>query len=163
MTDDTERKTTSADDSAYSRGAAEPLRERLRQMMGDFRLPKELLSHMQNQVDETKNAAVAIVAREVRAYLEKTDLAEEVVKVLSRLSFDVSASVRFTDNQGSRSGVRFAVTDLPAEPQAASGPSGDGVASVAAPVAAPESDAATADAATPAHLAESGDPGDPLG
>ncbi|NLN63012.1 MAG: hypothetical protein GX146_09060 [Myxococcales bacterium] len=163
MTDDTERKTTSADDSAYSRGAAEPLRERLRQMVGEFRLPKELLSHMQNQVDETKNAAVAIVAREVRAYLEKTDLAEEVVKVLSRLSFDVSASIRFTDNQGSRSGVRFAVTDLPAEPQAASGPSGDGGEPVTAPVAAPESDAATADAATPARPGESGDPGDPLG
>ena len=86
---------------------------RLKSLMGDFKLPKEIAAHMMSQVDETKQAAVAIIARETRLFLEKTNLSEELVKMASKISLEVKTQVRFIPNDnstGEKGGIKLDIT-----------------------------------------------------
>lgn len=77
----------------------------VREIMGDAKLPKEILTYVFSQIDETKNALVRVVAREVRDFLEATDLATELQKALTSLSFEIKTEVRFIPNEAG-TGVR---------------------------------------------------------
>ena len=75
----------------------------LRDLVGDVKLPKEVVSYLFSQVDDTKNAMVRVVAREVREFLEATDLAHELQNALTSLSFEIKTEIRFIPND---SGVK---------------------------------------------------------
>lgn len=70
----------------------------------DGKLPKELIGYVFASVDETKNAMVRGVAKEVRDFLEATDIAGEFYRALTSLSFEVKTEVRFIPNDAG--GVR---------------------------------------------------------
>lgn len=70
----------------------------LRDLVGDVKLPKEIVSYAFSQVDETKNALVRVVAREVREFLDATDVAQEVQRALTSLSFEIKTEIRFIPN-----------------------------------------------------------------
>lgn len=70
-------------------------------------LPRELVNYVFSQVDDTKNALVRVVAREVRDFLEATDIATELQKALTSLSFEVKTEIRFVPNEAG--GVRPSV------------------------------------------------------
>lgn len=61
-------------------------------------LPKEVVGYLFSQVDDTKNALVRGVAREVRDFLEATDIAQEFQKALTTLSFEIKTEIRFIPN-----------------------------------------------------------------
>src|SRR5690242_19766741 len=63
-----------------------------------MKLPKEILSLVLSQLDETKTGLYRVVARETRDFLEHTNIAEEVARVLTTLSFEVKTEVRFIPN-----------------------------------------------------------------
>ena len=67
-------------------------------------LPKEIIGYVFASVDETKNAMVRGVAKEVRDFLEATDMAGEFYKALTSLSFEVKTEIRFIPNDAG--GVR---------------------------------------------------------
>lgn len=75
--------------------------EAIRDMLGDNvkQVPKELVGYVFSQVDETKNAMVRVVAREVRDFLSATDLAHELQKALTSLSFEIRTEIRFIPNE----------------------------------------------------------------
>lgn len=77
----------------------------VREIVGDAKLPKEIITYVFSQVDETKNALVRVVAREVRDFLEATDLSNELQKALTSLSFEIKTEVRFIPNDAG-TGVR---------------------------------------------------------
>jgi hypothetical protein len=56
------------------------------------------VSYLFSQVDDTKSAVVRGVAREFREFLEATDLAAEMQKALTSLSFEIKTEVRFIPN-----------------------------------------------------------------
>ena len=58
----------------------------------------ELVGYVFSQVDETKNALVRVVAGEVRDFLQATDLATELQKALTSLSFEIKTEIRFIPN-----------------------------------------------------------------
>lgn len=62
-------------------------------------VPKEVAGYVFSQIDETKNALVRVVAREVREFLEATDLATELRKALTSLSFQINTEIRFVPNE----------------------------------------------------------------
>ena len=64
----------------------------------EAKLPREIASAVFNQIDETKNDVLRIVAREVRDFLEATDLASEIKAALTSLSFEVRTEIRFIPN-----------------------------------------------------------------
>ena len=76
----------------------------LRGVTQDGKLPKELIGYVFATVDEKKNATVRVVAKEVRDFLEATDIAGEFYKALTSLSFEVKTEVRFIPNDSG--GVR---------------------------------------------------------
>jgi hypothetical protein len=72
----------------------------VRELVGDnVKLPKELVGYIFSQVDETKNALVRVVAGEVRDFLQATDIATELQKALTSLSFEIKTEIRFIPNE----------------------------------------------------------------
>ena len=72
--------------------------ENVRHLVSDLKLPKEALGVLLGQLDESKNGLYRAVAREVRDFLEQTNFAEELTKVLTTLSFEIKTEVRFIPN-----------------------------------------------------------------
>ena len=72
--------------------------ESLRNFVSDLRLPKEVLTDVYAQIDDTKNGLYRVVAKEIRDVLEHTQIAEEVAKVLTKLSFEIKTEIRFVPN-----------------------------------------------------------------
>ena len=72
--------------------------ENLRQFVHDLKLPRELASLMFQQIDETKNGLYRAVAREIRDFLGETNLADEIIKALTTLSFEIKTEIRFIPN-----------------------------------------------------------------
>ncbi len=72
--------------------------ENVRKVVGALELPKEALAAILSQLDDTKSALYRVVAREVREVLEKTNFADELVRALTAVSFEVRTSVRFVPN-----------------------------------------------------------------
>jgi hypothetical protein len=90
-------------EAGYEKIAEGP--ENVRQFIGEMRLPKEALSLILAQLDETKNGLYRVVAGEIRDFLEHTNLAEELAKVLTTLSFEVKTEVRFIPNDAKINGL----------------------------------------------------------
>lgn len=73
--------------------------ENVRQFVSELKLPKEALSLILAQLDDTKNGLYRVVAREIRDFLEHSNLAEELSKALTTLSFEIRTEVRFVPNE----------------------------------------------------------------
>ncbi len=71
----------------------------------EAKLPREIAGAVFSQIDETKNDVLRIVAKEVRDFLDATDLASEIKSALTSLSFEVRTEIRFIPNEAG-SGVR---------------------------------------------------------
>jgi hypothetical protein len=72
--------------------------ENVRKVVGDLKLPKEALAAILAQLDESKSGLYRVVAREVREVLERTNFADELVRALTAVSFEIRTSVRFVPN-----------------------------------------------------------------
>lgn len=74
--------------------------DNLKQFVGDMKVPKEIGSYLLSQIDETKNGLFRVVAKEIRDFLEHTNFAGEVQKLLTTVQFEVNTTIRFTPNDG---------------------------------------------------------------
>lgn len=72
--------------------------ESLRHFVADLKLPKEVLHYLYAQIDETKSGLYRAVAKEIRDVLEHTQFADEITKVLTKLSFEIKTEIRFIPN-----------------------------------------------------------------
>lgn len=72
--------------------------ENLRHFVQDMKLPKEVLHYLYQQIDDTKNGLYRVVAKEMRDVLEQTQFADEITKVLTKLSFEIKTEIRFIPN-----------------------------------------------------------------
>jgi hypothetical protein len=70
---------------------------RLKGIIPEMRLPREIVNHILGQVDETKQAAIKAIARETREFLEHTSIADELAKLLTQVSLQVE--LRFVPNE----------------------------------------------------------------
>jgi hypothetical protein len=117
--DDKQTASSSHEDSIFEKVLKkEGIAGRVKQVVNDLKLPKEALNYIFKQVDETKHAAVKIIAKEVRELLEKTDLAEEATKVLTSVSFEVTTNIRFVPNpDGKKKRVKIKMTSHREKPE----------------------------------------------
>ncbi len=76
----------------------------VRGVVDDVPLPKEVVGYFFSQMDDTKNVLVRVVANEVRDFLDATDVAGELQRALTSLSFEIKTEVRFIPNDAG--GVR---------------------------------------------------------
>ncbi len=72
--------------------------ENLRNFVQEMKLPKEVLHYLYQQIDDTKNGLYRVVAKEMRDVLEQTQFADEITKVLTKLSFEIKTEIRFIPN-----------------------------------------------------------------
>jgi hypothetical protein len=72
--------------------------ENLRHFVGELKLPKEIANYLFAQIDETKNGLYRVVAKEIRDFLETTNIAEEITNALTKLSFEIRTEIRFVPN-----------------------------------------------------------------
>lgn len=70
----------------------------LRNFVGDMKLPKEAMHYLYQQIDDTKAGLYRVVAKEIRDVLEHTQFADEITKVLTKLSFEIKTEIRFVPN-----------------------------------------------------------------
>lgn len=80
--------------------------ESLRQILSDVRLPKEAIQLLVSQLDEGRKDVARVVAREIREFLERASLADELTKLLSGLTLEVKTQIRFVPNADSSGSVR---------------------------------------------------------
>lgn len=73
--------------------------EKIGHFVGDMKLPKEVLSYLYTQIDETKTGLYRVVAKEIRDVLEHTELADVLTKTLTKLSFEIRTEIRFVPNE----------------------------------------------------------------
>jgi hypothetical protein len=78
--------------------------ESLRQMLSEMKLPKEAILLLGAQVDETKKDIVRGLARELREFLERASLADEITRLLSGLTLEVKTQIRFVPNSSPSGG-----------------------------------------------------------
>jgi len=75
--------------------------DNLKELVGGMKLPRELANYLISQVEETKNGLFRVVAKEVREFLEHTNMAGEMQKMLTTVQFEISTTIRFKPNDGS--------------------------------------------------------------
>lgn len=85
-------------------GAFSKSEDTVRGMIEGLKIPKEMASLALEQMDETKNGLYRVVAKEVRDFLQSTNLATEMKKVLTGLAFEVKMEVRFKNSDGGSDG-----------------------------------------------------------
>jgi len=83
-------------EAGYERLSEGP--ENVRHLINELKLPKETLGTLFGTLDDTKNGLYRVVAREVRDFLEHSNLAEDIVRGLTALSFEIKTEVRFIPN-----------------------------------------------------------------
>ena len=79
-------------------GAALSTEEGIRKLAGDFSLPKDVANYLMGTAQATKDEVAKVFSREVREFLEKINLSEEIAKVLTALSLEVKTEIRFIPN-----------------------------------------------------------------
>jgi len=77
--------------------------ETVRQWANELRLPKELLNAILAHIEDAKSEIFSVVVREVREFLERANLADEISRVLTGVTLEVKTQVRFVPNEA-RSG-----------------------------------------------------------
>ncbi len=95
---ETGRETTDAVREAFSEVKIPDVATAVGKALTEAKLPREIAGAVLGQLDETKNDVVRIIAREVRDFLDATDLAGEIKAALTSLSFEVRTEVRFIPN-----------------------------------------------------------------
>jgi hypothetical protein len=102
---ETGRETTDAVREVFSEVKIPDVATAVGKALQEAKLPREIAGAVLGQLDETKNDVVRIIAREVRDFLDATDLAGEITAALTSLSFEVRTEVRFIPNDAG-TGVR---------------------------------------------------------
>jgi len=73
--------------------------ETVRQWANELRLPKELLNAILAHAEEAKSEISKVVVREIRDFLGRTNLADEITRVLTGVTLEVKTQVRFVPNE----------------------------------------------------------------
>ena len=73
--------------------------ETVRQWANELRLPKELMNAILTHVEDAKSEIFKVVVREVREFLERANLADEISRVLTGVTLEVKTQVRFVPNE----------------------------------------------------------------
>lgn len=78
--------------------------EHLKNLVGELKLPKEVIADIYGHIDDTKSGLYRVVAKEIRDVLEHTQFADEIAKVLTKLSFEIKTEIRFVPNDRANEG-----------------------------------------------------------
>jgi hypothetical protein len=84
-------------DAGYDKISEGP--ENVRHFVSELKLPKEVLSLLLSQIDETKSGLYRVVAKEIRDFLEHASVSDELAKALTSLRLEIKTEIRFAPNE----------------------------------------------------------------
>jgi hypothetical protein len=76
--------------------------DNFKELVGGMKVPKEIAGLLLSQMEETKNGLFRVVAKEIRDFLEHTNMAGEMQKMLTTVQFEISTTIRFKPNDESK-------------------------------------------------------------
>ena len=79
-------------------GAVFTTEEGVRKLAKEVSLPKDMANYLFEQAQTSKNELFRIVAGEMREFLENLNLTDELLSLLTSLSFEVKTEIRFIPN-----------------------------------------------------------------
>jgi hypothetical protein len=79
-------------------GAVFTTEEGIRKVVSEFSLPKDVATFLVAQAQGTKDELFRVVASELRGWLEKLNIQQELTRLLTTLSLEVKTEVRFIPN-----------------------------------------------------------------
>src|SRR5271165_6756953 len=82
-------------------GKAAEAPDNLKEFVGGMKLPREVAHYLLSQVEETKNGLFRVVAKEIREFLEQTNISTEMQKMLTTVQFEINTTIRFKPNDAS--------------------------------------------------------------
>lgn len=71
----------------------------IRSVLEDAKLPREIANFFFSQMEETKSGMLRVASREIRHFLRDADIASELRRVLTSMSFEVRTEIRFIPNE----------------------------------------------------------------
>ena len=80
-------------------GAIFMTEEGIRNLAGQLKLPKEVLTFILSQAEKTKDELARIVSDELRRFLQSEKLREEFVKLLAGTTVEINAQVRLVPSE----------------------------------------------------------------
>ncbi len=72
--------------------------DNIKEFVGGMKLPREVAGYLLAQVEETKNGLFRVVAKEIREFLEHTNMGAEMKKMLTTVQFEINTTIRFKPN-----------------------------------------------------------------
>jgi hypothetical protein len=81
-------------------GKAAEAPDNLKEFVGGMRLPRDAAHYLLAQIEETKNGLFRVVAKEIRDFLEQTNISSEMQKMLTTVQFEINTTIRFKPNDG---------------------------------------------------------------
>ena len=72
--------------------------DNIKEFVGGMKLPRDVAGYLLSQVEETKNGLFRVVAKEIREFLEHTNLGAEMQKMLTTVQFEINTTIRFKPN-----------------------------------------------------------------
>ena len=82
--------------------------ESLRTFVGDLKLPKEIASYVLLQIEQTRKGLVRAVASELRRFLQRRSLGDELARALGQIAVEIKTEIRFVPG-ASKPGIRSTV------------------------------------------------------
>lgn len=73
----------------------------IRSFFGEMKLPKDAIQYLSNQMAKSKEDLSKILSKELREFLQSTDLVAVFKRVLSSISLEINTKVRFIDESDS--------------------------------------------------------------
>ncbi len=73
--------------------------EGIRNLVSDLKLPGEAVRVLQQQAETTKKELFRLVGREIRSFMEQSNISQELLKVLGAVTVDVHTTIRFVPNE----------------------------------------------------------------
>ncbi|MDX2053923.1 MAG: hypothetical protein SFV15_16090 [Polyangiaceae bacterium] len=80
--------------------------ENLRQFVSDLKLPKEALAVLLTQVEDGRHGLYRAVAGEVREFLQRTSLSDEIKRAVSGLTLEIKTEIRVVPKDSPKDSVR---------------------------------------------------------
>ncbi len=72
--------------------------EGIRNVLGDIRLPKEALSHLVQQTNNSRREVFRILSEELKTFLRNADVAGALRNALAGMKLEVNAEIRFVQD-----------------------------------------------------------------
>ncbi len=79
--------------------------EGIRGALSDLRLPKEAMSYLVQQTQNTRRELFRVISEELKGFLRTADVPAVLRKALSGMKLEIKAEIRFVDSGDKRSGA----------------------------------------------------------